>query len=67
MLYIDTDPAEYIVTDYLGHDDTIVSGHCIHASGATFRMTEPPGYKAFKAQYMITEKIQKIRNGVQIV
>lgn len=67
MLYIDAAPEKYTVTDYLGKSDTIISGHCIHASGATFRMTEPPGYKAFKAQYMITEKVQKIRNGVQIV
>lgn len=67
MLYIDADPSKYEVTDYLGKVDTILSGHCIHASGASFRMSDPPGYRAFRAQYMITEKIQKIRNGVQIV
>ena len=67
MLYIDADPEKYTVTDYLGKPDTIISGHCIHASGASFRMSDPPGYKAFRAMYAITEKVQKIRNGVQIV
>lgn len=67
MLYIDAPLQTYHVTDYLGNTGDIQSGNCIFAQGATFRMSEPPGYSAFRAAFSITEKIPKIRNGVHIV
>jgi len=66
MLYIDAPVETYHVTDYLGGECDIQSGNCIFAQGASFRMSEPPGYSAFRAAFCITEKIPKIRNGVHI-